>query len=292
MNIWWKIPWPIKKVLYSSIYRTPYYKFLPLWYRKRIIRKTTDVYLISFPKCGRTWLRLMLGKSLVLHNDLDDFIPNDLLELDKLVLYDRRIPIIRAIHDPKPHNKRPEELQLLKEQYADSKIIFLIRDPRDVIVSLYFHMMKRSQAILDITLSSFLRSKSGSLDTLICWHNIWANYLTKVSNMLVVRYENLHLNTERELARIFDFIDLGKISEKHVKSAVEFSGFANMRKMEANNFFDSEILRTRDKSDPEAYKVRKGEIGGYREYLSDLDVEYINDQINNKFSHYYSFYKY
>src|SRR5207249_9665213 len=52
------------------------------------------------------------------------------------------------------------------------------------------------------------------------------------------------------------------------QAALAFSEFENMKKMEAAGAFDSKILRPGDVRDPESFKVRRGKIGGYREYLS------------------------
>ena len=59
-----------------------------------------------------------------------------------------------------------------------------------------------------------------------------------------------------------------------LREAIEFSRFENMQKMEAAGAFDSKILRAGDVRDPESFKVRRGKIGGYREYLSAEDQLY------------------
>ena len=41
-----------------------------------------------------------------------------------------------------------------------------------------------------------------------------------------------------------------------------------MQKLEAAGAFDSNILHPGDVRDPESFKVRRGKVGGYREYLS------------------------
>jgi len=53
--------------------------------------------------------------------------------------------------------------------------------------------------------------------------------------------------------------------------ALEFSRFENMQKLEAAGAFDSKILHPGDVRDPESFKVRRGKVGGYREYLSAED---------------------
>jgi hypothetical protein len=50
-----------------------------------------------------------------------------------------------------------------------------------------------------------------------------------------------------------------------------------MQEMEAAGAFDSKILRAGDIRDPESFKVRRGKVGGFREYLSDDDQKYAAD---------------
>jgi len=52
-----------------------------------------------------------------------------------------------------------------------------------------------------------------------------------------------------------------------------------MKKMERNGVINSRKLQPRDPSDPETYKVREGLVGGYRNYLSDDDIVYVNRKI-------------
>ena len=44
-----------------------------------------------------------------------------------------------------------------------------------------------------------------------------------------------------------------------------------MKKLEAADAFDSKILQTRDKRDPESANVRRGKVGGFTDYLSPED---------------------
>jgi hypothetical protein len=43
---------------------------------------------------------------------------------------------------------------------------------------------------------------------------------------------------------------------------------------EQQDAFESKILRAGDVRDPESFKVRRGKVGGYEEYLSPKDQEY------------------
>ena len=51
--------------------------------------------------------------------------------------------------------------------------------------------------------------------------------------------------------------------------AIEFTEFENMKKMEAEDQFNKNILRPGDPSDPDSYKVRRGEVGGFVNYFRE-----------------------
>ena len=52
-----------------------------------------------------------------------------------------------------------------------------------------------------------------------------------------------------------------------------------MLKMSLNELSEENILAPADSQDPESFKVRRGEIGGYVRYLSTADVEYVEERI-------------
>ena len=66
---------------------------------------------------------------------------------------------------------------------------------------------------------------------------------------------------------------------RHFEDALKFSRFGNMRKMEASLEYDRQLLQPGDVNDPESYKVRRGKIGGYVDYLGPGDSEYADQAL-------------
>ncbi|MCH6568301.1 MAG: hypothetical protein IH801_08085 [Nitrospinae bacterium] len=52
-----------------------------------------------------------------------------------------------------------------------------------------------------------------------------------------------------------------------------------MLKMSLNELSEEPRLAPADPQDPESFKVRRGEIGGHKRYLSAADVEYVEERI-------------
>jgi len=61
---------------------------------------------------------------------------------------------------------------------------------------------------------------------------------------------------------------------RHFENALGFSSFGNMRKMEASLEYDRQLLQPGDVNDPESYKVRRGKMRGYVDYLEPSDIAY------------------
>ncbi len=137
--------------------------------------------------------------------------------------------------------------------------------------------------------SSYLQSSVGSVDTFIRYYNIWAQNRHVPSDLLLLRYEELKEDPARELCRVLDFLNIKDVSDDTIRQAVEFSSFDNMQKMEVENAFRSNRLRPGDVSDPESFKVRKGKVGGYSDYLTAEDIDYLNRKIAIELSPFYGY---
>jgi hypothetical protein len=244
-----------------------------------------DVYLLSYPKCGRTWLTLQIGRAISQHYGLE--VPN-LLKLSTFGEAIPEVPHIRLTHDDQPHRKRPHELSPTREKLADKKVILMVRDPRDVIVSYYHHKShreplrefwwfqgkrKETHSRFTGTLAEFLDCEIGGFDTLLRYYAVWEQARHTPKEFMLLRYEDMQADPAGQLRRVLDFMGLGAITDAEVKEAVEYSSFGNMRKIEAGEEVKSFKLKAGDVNDPNSFKVRRGKVGGYRDELSPAQIE-------------------
>jgi len=257
-------------------------KTLLRWYHDSSI----DAYLLSFPKCGRTWLRVMLERALIVHFGLEK-----VESLESNVLLGNpgpQMPTIKIVHDDHPQFKTPAELTPNKKTYQGVKVILLVRDMRDALVSNYFQATKRRNSFTG-DLSSFIRYDRGSTDTFIRFYNIWAENRHVPADFLPVRYENIHADVERELRRILEFVGL-RVEEDTIRAAIDCGRFDNMRKLETNELLQATgRLKPKDKDDRESYKTRRGKVGGFVEYLNESDIAYLNEKMRTQLSSYYGY---
>lgn len=254
---------------------------MPRSWVRAVRYRRTEFFLISYPKSGRTWLRLMIGRAITTHYNLQ---VNNLLGLSQLAKLHPAIPRILVNHDDNPHMKTLKELTWDKRPYRHGKVIFLARDPRDVLVSLYFHKSRRDHAFTG-TLSQFIDAPIGGFDSILRFYQIWAHSMHVPKGFHLIRYEDLHNRPEAELEKLFTFMNLSDFSSKTIAEAVAFARFDRMQKMEQQGQFqETNRLLPGNAADTESFKTRRGKVGGYSDYLSAAEIEELNGRMRRHLS--------
>lgn len=243
--------------------------------RRRYRFARADVVLVSYPKSGRTWLRVMVARCLDRHLELGS---DELLDLERLHDLDPRVPRILVTHDDSPHKKLPEQVERDKRRYRAKRVVLLVRDPRDVVVSAYFEASRR-RGTFEGSLGDFVFEPLGGIDTILMFYRAWAQATPQLSDILVVRYEDLRSDTERELGRVLSFLGFEDIAAQTITDAVSFGAFENMQRLEREQKLDSFRLRAAEPEDPESFKVRRGKVGGFRDYLHDGQIRAITRRL-------------
>ena len=67
-----------------------------------------------------------------------------------------------------------------------------------------------------------------------------------------------------------------QVSPDAIAVAVDYCRFENLRAAELEDRFRHHALRRGRTDDPESFKVRKGKVGNFAEYLSAEDIAYID----------------
>lgn len=156
--------------------------------------------------------------------------------------------------------------------YVGKKVLFMTRYALDVLVSnwAYFHHLNNGQ--YQGNLETFIQDPVHSLKKYIKFHNLWASHQSEFSDLNVLRYEDIRKSPTVELPRLLAFLGF-EFNQQYFYEALEFSSLENMRKMQEdpkNMPFlrnPNRFIREGNKDDLEARHVRKGKVGGYREYL-------------------------
>jgi len=200
------------------------------------------------------------------------------------------LPRIVFSHDLFEHRTKGDRWDRVRGKYLvprrelkRAKIILLARDPRDCFVSLYLQLTRRDPnapvKLKQKTVSEMLRDEKFGMGAIISAMNDWLNEFSQRDNFTLVRYEALRASPAEHFRDLLAVLGESQPNGTIFQDALEFSRFENMQKLEAAGAFDSKILHPGDVRDPESFKVRRGKIGGYREYLSAEDQKYAADEL-------------
>lgn len=266
-------------------------KALDRWLRGREeFRKlqNADAVVISFGKSGRTWLRVMISRFYSYRYGLNE---NILMGFDNMHRKNKAIPKLFFSHDN--YLKDYTGTSDTKEDFYQSKVVLLVRNPLDTAVSQFFqwkYRMRPSKKALndypdhgsDISIYDFV-CHPGVLPKIIDYMNLWGDESDKINDLHIVRYEDMRASTDQILAGILDFLDTPP-NEAETEEAVRFSSVENMRaKEEKNSFWASgSRMKAKDPSNPNSYKVRKAKVGGYRDYFDDDQIATLENRVKEQ----------
>ncbi|MGC4250693.1 MAG: sulfotransferase domain-containing protein [Sphingobium sp.] len=247
----------------------------PEWVVDRYRHWTTDAYVVSFPKSGRTWFRTMLGSALQLQFGTRAVDPTS---VHLMWMFDPNVPRLLFTHDVNAHLNHVDDIEWDGHRYRNKKTILLVRDPRDTIVSLYFEMTKRVRAY-DGPIDVFIRQDAGGIASLVAFLNSWMRNLHQIRHSLLLTYEDLHARPHETVRAALEFVGASEVSDENIAEAIRLSSFEAMRRMERAGDVQHVRLRPGDVADPQSYKVRSGKVGGYREALSPEDCAFLDAYI-------------
>lgn len=209
-----------------------------------------DIFIVGYMKSGTTWFRNLVAGAVFGFNPalvpfpfVYDLVPN---------------------HGPKkPYIKRYCSPMYLKSHSFPvpeyRRVVYLLRDGRDVLVSLYHHLRTVQQREID-----FLELARGE-DSFVrnyLWHKHVETWLTNPyqAEMLVIRYEDLHRDGLAQLRRFCEFVGIDR-DDAFLAQVVEQSKFEKLRHKE-------ETLGIGNHNWPEdRYFMRRGQIGSYKDEM-------------------------
>lgn len=248
-----------------------------------------DAFVVSIQKSGRTWVRLFLSAY------FSEWHHNNFSAASRPAAA-AAIPLLCYTHDLWEHTAKErfgEQLRgkwLIPRREAIHKPILLIaRDPRDTMVSLFFHLKKRSGTFND-GLSDLLRHPVFGIERVVLVMNRWLEEWSGRCRMHILRYEDARRDPAATFTTALRFLQPTlALDPAALARAVEISSFENMRRLESGaaggcgmelacqlNRLKKDSLRPANAADPESFKVRRGKVGGYTDYLIEADIRYLD----------------
>tara|TARA_B100001121_G_scaffold288893_1_gene287396 strand:+ start:640 stop:1482 length:843 start_codon:yes stop_codon:yes gene_type:complete len=232
------------------------------------------IWLSSFPKSGNTWLRSIVS-SLVYSDDgifnfslnkkirqfpskehLLDFTNdfNNIHEIKKYwVLAQEKLNLDNEIKFFKTHHLNctiDNHPFTNKENTAGT--IYIVRDPRNLVNSISNHFSKSIVEAKDFLFKANIigaekddKFKGEVVKLIGSWKDHFNFWTKKNDNLLLIKYENIVLDPQKELDKIKNFLSKFikfKFNDTKEKNIIESTSFDSLRKMEENGDFNENVF--------------------------------------------------
>lgn len=238
--------------------------------------KEGDIFIASYPKVGTNWLKDSLGMLLKGKPELSFMVATMLDFYPSLEDYKNKDSGRVAITHLRPAH-------LSEDQKAKAKFILVIRNPKDAAVSMYYHLLKERTIELKGSWDQFfdlLVQGQVIYGTFFDYYRDWQKFVkSHEKQVLIVHYEDMHKDYQKQLRRIAGFVGLN-ISDEVIKQIAEKG---KMKTVHDELIKDPKVqamakIMTTDGSLP---FYRKGEVGDWKNHFTVAQSE-LFDQIIEK----------
>ncbi|XP_051149200.1 cytosolic sulfotransferase 12-like [Andrographis paniculata] len=282
------------------------YQYQGFWYaanhlqglfscHKNFNPEDSDIFLVTTPKSGTTWLKALIFTLLNRHrhpvgesHPLCNSSPHDLVPFLEINLYaDSQNPNLAFLHTPRlfsshiPYSCLPEPVR------NRCKIVYLCRNPKDTFVSLWHFTNK-------LRLQEMGANSMSQVFDLFCngvslygpfWDHIleyWQGSKENPESLLFLTFEGLKDRPGFHLRHLAEFLGRPLSSEEEesglAEEILEFCSFQNLSATEINR--NGKL----SSGEVNCAFFRRGETGDWKNHLSDEMVQRLDRITEQKFS--------
>lgn len=230
-----------------------------------------DIFIVSYPRSGNTWLRFILAS--IIHR-------KSKIDFDNIKQYSP------DLHDPADlhaimDNNNIERPRILKTHMNYTReynnVCYLFRDVRDVIISLYYYFLKMGSRIeFNEYFEHFI---SGNVlkdlnyvnpsENIGSWDESIKSWREHNDKIIMIKYEDMLVDTYLELKKILDYLDIN-IPTRALQKSIKNYSHDKMQRME-NNARNVEYL----KKNKHIKFIRKGKVGQWKSIFTEKHIELV-----------------
>ena len=272
-----------------------------MWTQQYFKPRREEVLLATLPKSGTTWFKPLLF-SIMNRTHYDDLAtqthpvlttpPHDLVPSLEGYLH-------RNIRFPVPNNPDDDDPQLFhthipftsfSQPMIDSqcRIVYVCRNPKDVLVSLFYFLQKlRNKNLPPISLEMFFeRFCEGTCSCGPFWNHVlgfWKASLEWPERVMFVKYEDMKKDPSFHLKRLAEFVGYPFSVEEEKQGVVdgilEMCSFENLRNLKTNKRGAAAlgIISIENHT-----FFRKGEVGDWKRHLTAEMAERLDKIVEQK----------
>jgi hypothetical protein len=261
------------------------------------------IWIASYPKSGNTWLRSIITSLLYTTDGIFDFklikkikqFPtrnqfqeftknfNDINEISKFwLLAQDKINLTKEIKFFKTHNLN---CAVNKNSFTNKShtlgTIYVVRDPRNLVNSIKNHYNKgndeeaKNFLISKKILSRVPKDNEADIATLLgSWSDHYNFWTKRNSNLLLIKYEDLILDTKKELERIIIYLKkfmTVEINPEKIKNILSTTSFDHLKNLENKGLFNENVY------DSKKNKIRFFNKGPSNDWTKVLDKKIQDD---------------
>lgn len=240
--------------------------------------KSFDAFIISYPKSGRTWLQKMIIEAARIESGASF----DLVDISLLHDEVDAFPYMLSSHAGSSWEEKVQNhKEIIKDDwnsYSHGKNVFLYRDPRDVLVSQFYHIRHRS-GYESFPKTEVIDNPNVGLLKVINFMNKWLKYSRQYPKAILnVSYDELKADPHQSLKNILGHIGY-QVSDNSIAKAIENTTLQKMRQNESGDS-DNPWSTTQGKNNPNSFHSRKGIIGEYKTFFSQEEISRIDEIIS------------
>ena len=219
-----------------------------------------DVWFASFPRTGSTWLRFILCNIISLREmkgvDVDFHMVDDVIPalgrpgLFKAWQY-RTLPRLIKTHQPyrRALFARPE------------RAVYVLRDPRDAMVSYYNFLERRSMLPFSGTFAEMIRHRRFGLEAMLINYDSW-----RARSPIVMRFDEMKADAVNRIDAMLLKLD-SPVPRDVIENAVQRASFQKIREAQRETGIPGKP-RFR-----EGFEfARSGKVGQWSDWFSDDDL--------------------
>jgi hypothetical protein len=184
--------------------------------------------------------------------------------------------------------RRSEKLKFSVGSLSNGKVVFLHRDPLDTVVSNFMQAHYRELPTFTpgqkfrlffegrlppSSIDRFSLSARHGVEKICIFNMRWHEQVRRMPAALVLRYEAIMADTAGEIGKVIRFLRPDILPDIDMEDLVRRSSFAAMKRLEINGGDRDLNIWAVDPKIPQSFKVRQGEIGGYKKELHPQTIE-------------------
>ncbi|KAL3986642.1 KRAB domain-containing zinc finger protein [Sarotherodon galilaeus] len=236
--------------------------------------KDSDVFLVTYPKSGTVWAQQIIISIHELHGNQNKYSNN----MERMPWLEYKTAEYTLLPSPRLFASHlPEHIMPPGVKEKKAKIVYLMRNPKDNMVSFYHF----SKALADLETPE-------SFDQFFEWYitgNVLASswfdhvrewYLNRDQyNILFLTYEEMILDLKASVKKICNFLGIN-LTEAAICQVVEKATFQNMKNDTKANY---------EHIPPERFSgkfLRKGQIGDWKNTLTVAQSERVDQVLREK----------